>query len=422
MRFSARLVYPLRLLFLTLSDIKSISEHGIYADLMREFRDRGDDVYIVCPSQRRSGRPTELITEAGVTILRVRTGNITRANVIEKAISTILIQHQFTSAIRRYLGEIRFDLVLYATPPVTFERVVDDVKRRDGCTSYLLLKDIFPQNAVDLGMISHGSLVWRYFREKEKRLYHLSDYIGCMSPANVRYLLAHNPNIPEATVEVCPNSIDPKPVSDATENRMRVKDNCGIPHDSMLLVFGGNLGKPQGLGFLLEVLDSSKGRNDVFFLIVGSGTEYDRIDAHLKNGQHQNAKLLRSLPKDLYDELLTVCDVGLIFLDPRFTIPNFPSRLTAYMEAGVPIIAATDVNTDIKDVLRESGSGIWVESGDLDEFMAAMDRLSRDVGLRHEMGRRGRAYLEEHYTVSRAYEIITAHLRNVSSAGSAGHK
>jgi len=422
MRSSARLVYPLRLLFLTLSDIESISEHGIYTDLMREFRDRGDDVYIVCPSQRRSRRPTELTTKDGVTILRVRTGNITKANIIEKTISTISIQHQFTSAIRVYFGEIRFDLVLYATPPVTFERVVDDVKRRCGCTSYLLLKDIFPQNAVDLAMIRQSSLVWHYFRGKEKRLYALSDYIGCMSPANVKYLLAHNPDIPETRLEVCPNSIDPRPVHDSTENRAHVKGDWGIPQDSMLLVFGGNLGKPQGLDFLLEVLDGSEGRNDVFFMIVGSGTEYDRIDAHLRNGQHENARLLRALPKDRYDELLTVCDVGLIFLDPRFTIPNFPSRLTAYMEAGLPIIAATDVNTDIKDVLRESGSGIWVENGNLDGFMAAMGRLSGDAKLRREMGRRGRAYLEEYYTVSRAYEIITAHLRNADSVGSAGHK
>lgn len=402
----------MRLLFLTLSYIDNISDHGIYTDLLREFRDRGDDVYIVCPSQRRRGRPTELIAEDGVTILRVRTGNITKVNVIEKAVSTILIQHHFISAIRRYFGETAFDLVLYPTPPVTFERVVDYIKRRDGCMSYLLLKDIFPQNAVDLGMIRQGSLVWSYFRRKEKRLYALSDYIGCMSPANVEYLLAHNPEISGARVEVCPNSIQPKPVYGSAKNCRLIRDMHGIPRDSMLLVFGGNLGKPQGMGFLLDILDSLNGREDVFFLIVGSGTEYGRIEAHLQEGQHRNVKLMRTLPKDQYDELLAVCDVGLILLDPRFTIPNFPSRLTAYMEASVPIIAATDVNTDVKDVLHKSGSGIWVQSGDLDGFMTAMDRLSSDPNLRYEMGRRGRAYLEEHYIVSRAYNIIAAHLGN----------
>ena len=73
---------------------------------------------------------------------------------------------------------------------------------------YLLLKDIFPQNAVDLGMFSKGGLLYRMFRKKEERLYQLSDYIGCMSPANVDYILRHNREVDIHRVEVCPNSIE----------------------------------------------------------------------------------------------------------------------------------------------------------------------------------------------------------------------
>jgi glycosyltransferase involved in cell wall biosynthesis len=405
----------LRLLFLTLANIDGISERGIYTDLLREFRDRGDDVYIVCPSQRRHGKRTELIVKDGVTILRVRTGNITKTSIVEKAVSTILIQYQFASSMKKFFGDVRFDLVSYSTPPITFDRVVNYVKTRDGCMSYLLLKDIFPQNAVDLGMIRKRSLVWRYFRSREKRLYAISDHIGCMSPANVAYVLKHNEEVPASKVEVCPNSISPKPVYDHAQTCPEIRDAYGIPRDRTLLVYGGNLGKPQGLSFLLDILDKSKDREDIFFLIVGSGTEYSHIEAHLRVGQHQNAKLLRTLPKDQYDALLAECDVGLIFLDPRFTIPNFPSRLTSYMEAAIPVIAATDTSTDIKDVLFESGSGFWVQNGDFGGFMEAVDRLSKDVVLRHGMGLRGRRYLEKHYTVSRAYEIITAHLTDINA-------
>jgi glycosyltransferase involved in cell wall biosynthesis len=412
MRRSARLVYPLRLLFLTLSDIESISEHGIYADLMREFRDRGHDVHIVCPSQRRRGGPTEVVYTDGVTILRVRTGNITKTSIVEKALSTVLIQYQFTSAIGKFFRDTKFDMVLYSTPPVTFDRVVDHVKHRDGCVSYLLLKDIWPQAAVDLGVLRSGGLAWRYFRRKEKRLYALSDHIGCMSPANVTYLLDHNDEVSPGKVEVCPNSIEPRPISAYMQRCHQARDAHGIPRDSMVLIFGGNLGRPQGLAFLLEVLDRLKGRSDIFFLIVGSGTEYGRIEMHLQAGQHQNAKLIRALPRYEYDALLAECDVGLILLAPQFTVPNFPSRLTAYMDAAIPVIAATDTGSDIGDVLVKSGSGIWVRSGDSDGFVAAIDRLSADEALRHEMGRKGRAYLEEHYTVSKAYEIIVAHLQN----------
>lgn len=404
----------MRVLFLTIGRIDDISSRGIYTDLIREFKDRGDSLTIVCPAERRFRRPSELLVDEGVQVLRVRTGNITQTNLVEKGLSTLLLESQFRAAIENYLSDIKFDLVIYSTPPITFERVIRYVKRRDGCKSYLLLKDIFPQNAVDLGMLKSSDLLYRYFRAKEKRLYALSDWIGCMSEANVRYLLAHNPEIPPEKVEVCPNSIDPVPLSAFGESNSETRAAWGIPHDAVVLVLGGNLGRPQGLDFLLKVLDRMKNRLDLFFLIVGSGTEYGRIDAHLRAGGHRNAKLMATLPKEQYDSLLCECDIGLIFLDPRFTIPNFPSRLTAYMEAAKPVIAATDTATDLGEVLTRSDSGIWVRNGDLEGFEAAVNRLAADPGLRKQMGLRGRAYLEEHYTVSRAYDIITAHFRTHS--------
>lgn len=101
----------------------------------------------------------------------------------------------------------------------------------------------------------------------------------------------------------------------------------------------------------------------------------------------------------------------MIFLDARFTIPNFPSRLTGYMESALPVLAATDENTDIKDVLKEANCGLWVKSGDLAAFMEAVNTLAADPSLRRGMGLNGRCYLEKYYTVSRGYDIITSHFK-----------
>ncbi len=402
----------MNVLFLTLAYPEGKGQRNIYTDLMQEFYENGDTVYVVCQRERRSGKPTEFKIENGIHVLRVRTGNVTKTNIIEKGISTILLEGQFIKAIRKFLNDVKFDLILYSTPPITFERVVKYVKERDGCKSYLLLKDIFPQNAVDMGMIRENSLIWRYFRAKEKRLYEISDYIGCMSPANVQYVLKHNPEIDRSKVEECPNSIKPSPLRKDDVKRSEIRRKYGIPEDSVVFIYGGNLGRPQGIGFLLEVIDYMKDRTDVFFLIVGSGTEYEKIKQHLEIGCYRNAKLFKLLPKEEYDVLLNSCDVGLIFLDPRFTIPNFPSRLTAYMEVALPIAAATDVNTDLKDILREADCGMWAENGDLKNFCAIIDTLASDSNLRYQMGLNGRKYLEKYYTVSRAYKIITSHLKN----------
>lgn len=260
-------------------------------------------------------------------------------------------------------------------------------------------------------MMKKGGLVWRYFRAKERRLYQLSDYIGCMSKANVNYVLKHNPDIDGSKVEECPNSIRPIPLESIDVNREQIRKKYGIPNHAVVFVYGGNLGRPQGMGFLLEVLDHMKDRSDMFFLIIGSGTEFDRINQHIQNGSHQNVKLMKYLPKADYDRVLQSCDIGLIFLDPRFTIPNFPSRLTAYMEFALPVVAATDVNSDVKDVIKEAQCGYWAENGDLTNFTKFLDVLAREHLLRRQMGMNGRQYLEKYYTVSRSYEIITSHFK-----------
>ena len=199
----------MNVIFITLSNINSIEERGIYADLMRKFRDEGHQVYLVSPCERRHGMDTQIIESDGVKILKVKTLNLQKTNVIEKGIGTLLMESQYKAAIKKYLGNIKFDLITYSTPPITFTKVVKFLKKHNSqAITYLQLKDIFPQNAVDIGMFGEKSLFNWYFRHKEKALYKVSDYIGCMSPANVNFVLEHNPEIDATRVEVAPNSIE----------------------------------------------------------------------------------------------------------------------------------------------------------------------------------------------------------------------
>ncbi|WP_019908920.1 glycosyltransferase family 4 protein [Paenibacillus sp. HW567] len=399
----------MKILFLTLAYPDDGSKN-LYVDLMQEFKDRGDEVYVTCQREKRYGKETELSVESGIHVLRVKTGNVTKTGFIEKGISTLLLENQFIEAIKKYYNHVQFDLVIYSTPPITFVKIVEYIKKRDGSKSYLLLKDIFPQNAVDLGMIKERSLVWHYFRKKEKKLYEISDHIGCMSQGNVDYVIEHNIEVGSYKIEVCPNSIKPVEMpqtSQSEKNNIRAKYN--IPHDSVLYTYGGNLGKPQGIDFLLKFIESIKSMENIYLLIVGSGTEYEKIKDHLIESKQTNTRLEKYLPKNEFDEILMASDVGLIFLDPRFTIPNFPSRLNSYMEFGLPILAATDINTDVKDMLYEAKCGLWSRSGDLEDFKNNVINLNSNEKLRLEMGSNGRVYLEENFTVDRTYKIIVAH-------------
>ena len=402
----------MNVLFLTTGTFNSINEQSMYPDLLREFKKNGHVVYIVSTNERRLGKETEYVEEDGAHLIRVKIGNLTKTNMLEKGISTLMVEGQFKAAIKKYLSDVKFDLVLYSTPPITLVSAIEYVKKRDGAKTYLLLKDIFPQNAVDIGIMRKTGvkgLLYKHFRKQEKKLYSISDRIGCMSQANVDYVVNHNPEVNPEIVEVCPNCLEVIDKSVDKETRRQIRAKYGIPLDKKVFVYGGNLGKPQGIPFLIECLEKCKDIEDVFFLVVGNGTEYGKLEGYEKTSRQKNFKLMSRLPKEDYDTMVGACDVGLIFLDHRFTIPNFPSRLLSYMQAKIPVLAVTDPNTDIGKVIVDGGFGWWVESVKAKHFSEIISNI-RYIDS-NDLGEKGYVYINSHYTTQICYQII---MRSVS--------
>lgn len=401
----------MNILFMSLLDFCTFDERNIYTDLLRELKKHGHTIYCVSPDERNKKRKTSVICENGSYILKQRIGNIQKVHVIEKGISTLLIEHQFMRGIRKHFRNVHFDLVVYSTPPITFAKVIRYIKKRDRARTYLLLKDIFPQNSVDLGMLStHGckGLIYRYFRSKERELYAISDQIGCMSPANCSYVLTHNPEISPEKVEMFPNSIElvDMRLSDHEKREMRVR--YGLPLDKKVFVYGGNLGRPQDVPFIVACLQRVKTITDAYFVVAGNGTDRHYLEEYVANEQPTHLKLFRQLPKAEYDRMVACCDVGLIFLDHRFTIPNFPSRLLAYMQAGLPVLTCIDSITDVGDIVCDGQFGWQCRSDSTDEFCATVQKICDSCCL-DGMSENAYRYLCEHYLVETLYERLFAH-------------
>jgi hypothetical protein len=395
---------------MSLSNFQTVYTQGIYTDLLRQFIQSGHKVFIIVPFERRNGEKERVICEEGATIVKVRIWNMQKTNGIEKGISMLTIDRIFTQAIKKYFYDVKFDLVLYSTPPITLLNTVKYVKKRDKANTYLLLKDIFPQNAVDLGMMTKfgfKGLIYKYFRRKEKKLYNISDYIGCMSPANVNYIIRHNQKIKPHKIEVCPNSIELIDKSISFEIRNKIRTKYHIPLDKKVFVYGGNLGKPQSIPFIIKCMKECSDIENVYFLIVGDGTEYKVLENYVKMKPQRNLKLMRRLPSEDYDILVAACDVGMIFLDYRFTIPNFPSRLLSYMQAKLPVLACVDKSTDIGDIIEQAGFGWKSYSNDPKEFAEIIKKVET-YNLR-DMGEKSYQYLMQHYSVTQGYKKIIGH-------------
>lgn len=404
----------MNVLFLTMStSVKNIQASGIYNDLMRKFRDEGHSVCMIYPNERRSGLPTDLVNEDGIQCLGVRTLNVQKTNVIEKGIGQLLLESQFKSALKKYFQGVKFDLILYSTPPITFNNVIKYAKKVSGgkAITYLLLKDIFPQNAIDLGMLSKDGIkgiLYKMFRKKEEELYRISDYIGCMSPANVEYVLKHNPSVNRSKVEVAPNSYDIPAISEITD-KDAIRRKYNLPTNKPIFIYGGNMGRPQGIPFLVDCMKAIKDREDCHFLLVGDGTEYPKLEAFVKENNPKSVSVFRRLPKEDYDALAAACDVGLIFLDYRFSIPNYPSRLLPYLMGKKPIIAATDPNCDTGSIAEDNGYGFYCPSNSVEDFVKVVDKML--VSDRKQMGKNAYQYFLNNYTTEYTYNAIVKHLK-----------
>lgn len=409
----------MQILFLTLMKIYSPSDEGIYMDLMKCFAEKGHKVSIISPLEKKEAGEEEVISAPNISLVRCRTGNLFGVGMLEKGISQMRLASQYLKAANKYFPGTKFDLILYSTPPISLAAVVEKIKKTTGAATYLLLKDIFPQNAVDIGILK-PFMAKALFRGKEKKLYEISDYIGCMSPANVDYLLKHN-EIDSNRVEVCPNSIkveadtgedlSAESIDKSRENdKEKLCAKYGIPADKTIFLYGGNLGKPQDIPFIIECIKKASKVEDAYFVVCGDGTEYGKLETFVQEYGSKNLSLIKSLPKADYDRLVRVSDVGMIFLDHRFSIPNFPSRLLSYLKEKIPVLVCTDNNTDIGSIAVDNDFGLSSVSDNVEDFVLNVSKLT-DKALRLRLGKNGYRYLLENYTVERSYEIIMGHFK-----------
>lgn len=370
---------------------------GLYPDLMEELASRGHSVIVIKQDETRIYGTSELSTHNNVSVYSIPTGKLTKVNLFIKAINLFLFEKRFY----RGVSKIKFDtidLLIYSTPPINFLHTVMRLKEKYNPISYLLLKDIFPQNAVDLHIMKKKSILYKLNRSKEKKLYKSADIIGCMSPANVAYIKNHNMFLTNTNIHVSPNCI--KPSSNVFSKENTVFSN------KLNIIYGGNLGKPQGISFLLEIISLIETKPDISLTIVGNGTEFLKINNYIRKKKIKNTQLFPFMDKTKYLHLLRSMDVGLILLDCRFTIPNFPSRVLDYLDNYLPVLACTDIYSDIKDQICDKGAGLWSVSDDIDKFEEKINYLINNKKLLIDMGLKAKELLLSQYSCKIVVDII----------------
>lgn len=380
---------------------------NLYLDLALEFSRNNHQVYVIAPAL--NNKKTELSIERGINVLRVKANKqIGIKSVLKKGWAQFLLPYQYKTAYLKHLNKIQFDLILMPTPPITLINLAIFVKKLTKAKLYLILRDIYPQGAADIGLVKY-KFIYTYLKKIEKKTYSNADIIGCMSQGNIDYILKHNPDISTEKMALLPNW-QKEDTADGDTEQLRKKYNF---ENKYLVLFGGTIGYAQKVENIVLLADHYRDKTDIIFLVIGNGVKKGYLIELVEKSKCKNVVFMDSLPRDEYMNFVSASDIGLITIDERFTVPTIPSKTTSYMCNKLPILAIIDPHTDYKNILEEANAGLWSIGGDNKKLFANFDLLYNKPELRNQMGESGYSYFMNNLTPEITYRRIKEQLISV---------
>jgi O26-antigen biosynthesis N-acetyl-L-fucosamine transferase len=368
-------------------------------DLGAEFHRRGHDVTILAPSNQMA-QDCEVSIEDGLVVARVKTPRIKGASKLLRGIHEARLSSLVWKRAGKFLGDRPSDLIVFYSPTIFWGALVRRLKSLWHCPAYLILRDIFPQWAVDAGVL-HRGLIYEYFRRKEIEQYNQANVIAVQSPGDLEYF-ANNFAQRNYPLEVLYNWTATHEVN---LPQTQYRATLGL-QDKVVFFYGGSLGVAQDVDNILRLASNLKGRPDIRFLLVGDGTEVPRMRKVMAENNLGNILLLPPIEQREYLSMVSEFDVGLIALDRRLTTHNIPGKLLGYMYKGMPILGSVNHGNDLFTLIEKANAGYCIENGEDESLQEAAIKLASDSQLRLQMGKNARSLLEDRFSAEAAVEQI----------------
>jgi len=342
-------------------------------DLARTLLRLGHECAVLTPDERLRER-WSFAAEDSIPVLRIRSGPLKRINLVRRAINELALSGWMWSGYRDSpLAAQDWDGIVFYSPTIFFGRFVSRLKSLHACPAFLILRDVFPDWAADMGVMRKGPHYW-LFKAYARYQYAVADFIGIESPSNRRYFSDANER-----VQVLANWID---LGAAAPPDISLPPSLS---GSTILVYAGNIGVAQDMDNLLRLAASLRSRPDCKLLSVGDGTDRARVQAERARQGLDNVVFLPEVDPQELRGLLRGCHIGLISLDRRLKSHNIPGKLLSYLEAGLPVLASTNPGNDLRLVIEKSGAGVVEWNGDDQQFHEAARRMLNDPEERSRM-------------------------------------
>jgi glycosyltransferase involved in cell wall biosynthesis len=287
--------------------------------------------------------------------------------VIAEFISPYVIYHRLSSS--SIISE-NFDGIIWYSPTIFFAPLISRLKIRYSCPAYLVLRDLFPDWAVDLGLMKKG-LPYYLLKYVEFNQYKVASYIGIQAPGNFKYFDIGFFKQFKFKVELLWTWIAPTCQHVSCSINLEKTQLAGRTN----FVYAGNMGVAQDFYLIMSLATIYKERSDIGFVFVGRGSEVARLKAETVQRALSNIVFYDEIDSAEIPALYAQCSIGLVALDPRHKSSNIPGKFLSYMASGLPVLAALNSGNDLEKIISDNLVGASYVGLDACEFQAVADRL-----------------------------------------------
>ncbi len=373
-------------------------------DLSREFARQGHGLTVMLPSADLD-RPWVLEEIDGVQVLRLRAPKTKDINYVQRTINEFVMPFAMLNNLRLSdMASEHWDGVVWYAPSIFLGPMARALKKNSDCRGYLIIRDIFPEWAVDMGLMSRG-LPYRFFKAVERYQYSVADTIGVQTPANVPYFDAWARN-QKRRVEVLQNWL-----CDAANTGCSIRVADSALAGRKIFVYAGNMGVAQGMDILIALAERLKNRLDVGFLFVGRGSDARRLEANARTRELTNVLFHDEIHPDEIPGLYAQCHVGLVALDPRHKTHNIPGKFLTYMQSGLPVLANINPGNDLAELIAHEQVGHASTDGTLQTLKLLAEDLIDNIGRDADLPARCKALSARLFSPQTAVRQIVAALQ-----------
>jgi len=350
-------------------------------DLSLEMVRQGHKPTVMIPAPEIN-QPWLLEDIGGVQVLRLKAPKTKDIDYIRRTIGEFLMPFAMLRSLRKSpLSDVCWDGVVWYSPTIFLGPIANALKKASECRSYLIIRDIFPEWAVDMGLLGRG-LPYRFFKAIERYQYSVANVIGVQTPANLPYFDAWVTRYGRQ-VEVLQNWL-----ADAPDTGCSIKVTETPLAGRTIFVYAGNMGAAQGMDILLELAERLQNIKEIGFLFVGRGSDARRLRIDASARRLENVLFFDEIDPNEVPGLYAQCNVGLVALDPRHKTHNIPGKFLSYMLAGLPVLASVNSGNDLVGLIEKEMVGQVCTDTSVDALETKALSLVSDIMIDEDFEKR----------------------------------